>query len=147
LYSTQDCYLGASTRCTDDVSPLKVFADCCSGSCTTSCVANTPEMHSTPFLNIVPSGFGFLGLYVILGKPPSLVLFGLHPLMDSSNSNIVVFSSCCLLLLNCVKQGKKISRGISLVSSYQYFYSLQQNNAAKQKALNWFSDIYWPKSG
>jgi hypothetical protein len=56
-------------------------------------VTKIPVVASTPFLNIVPSGFGFLGSYVTFGNPPVAEVFGLHEDIDSSINKYTVLNS------------------------------------------------------
>ena len=45
----------------------------------------TPESKSTPFFSSVPSGFGFLLMKLMLGKPPVLLVWGRQLIIDSSS--------------------------------------------------------------
>ncbi len=80
---------------------------CSADHCTTSCVTIMPAVASAPFLNIVPSGLGFLGSNVKFGNPPNLVVFGRHADMDSSINKYTVFVRSLHLWLNACTKGKK----------------------------------------
>jgi len=69
-------------------------------------VTKIPVVASTPFLNIVPSGFGFLGSYVTFGNPPVAKVFGLHEDIHSSINKYTVLNSSLRFILMLLQTGQ-----------------------------------------
>ena len=77
---------------------------------TISLKVNTPLIHSTPFLNIVPNGICLQGSYDMFVIPPSFEVLGHHANIDSSSMSKTALSSVPLQLLYDWRKGTKYTR-------------------------------------
>lgn len=106
-----------------------------------------PVWHSAEFLNMVPSGTGFLGSHVMFGNPPRLEFFGFHPLIASSSIRIHETHNCVRLKFHFSTVGMNASQSTSLLGQNHHFLSAQMKAAQDMKHCISSLETHCPKSG